>query len=556
MEAFMSVTSVKTYPVNYVSLDTPLNNQSFIQMLYKNILDRPADQGGLNFWTSELNNQLKTRDQVISAFVDSLESASKFQNPSEIVTSLYHSLLVREPDQSGLSYWSTQISSGAQKAGDIAAALAHSAEFTKLQSTNATLPTVNVLWEDFPSWDSITATQLAKLIAYSPDGGTTHPNANLNFIVSGVGPNSTLSALTPISHNGKATAFSNTPDGLYQFIKSISDQVSSITSQDANPVKWGVKGGTGFISYHPDSTSADFVKDWAGWSPKDNSFTLTSDPSSSYQAYIDYSLYLNQYLTSKGLKGFNEVVFETEASGYNANQLFGEYGQQSGLIFKYAGNSTLLKANGSASNWHTLFSADATIGPTNNWNAALNGFASDKYLAQSYDLVGAGYIPDWTGPSVLDPGKVTPAKAASDFANFFANASDANPTQGLNNIKNLISPPGNNQMGTTFNPNASIVFSYGIREDQPLFQNDQYVGNTPQPQPPKDPNAAYRWSANDFANFLAVPGSSSDFEAQLIQNLQSIATKFNPAVTTNFNAEDLIIAVWGGERALDAWIGF
>ena len=184
----MTNSTPQAYSINYISTDNYENNLTFVRMLYNNILDRTGDQNGVNFWTAQLNDHKITRDQLITKFFDSPEIQNQFQTPADAVTNVYRSLLLREPDKAGLDFWTNKIGAGASKISDIAVSLVHSPEFTKIQD-KTTLPIVNTIWEDQASWDSITAEQLAQLIAYNPNGdGQYFPNKKLNIIVSGLGP--------------------------------------------------------------------------------------------------------------------------------------------------------------------------------------------------------------------------------------------------------------------------------------------------------------------------------------------------------------------------------
>lgn len=48
----------------------PTTNRDFVNYLYQSILERPADQNGLDFWTESLDNSLATRGEVLVQFVD------------------------------------------------------------------------------------------------------------------------------------------------------------------------------------------------------------------------------------------------------------------------------------------------------------------------------------------------------------------------------------------------------------------------------------------------------------------------------------------------------
>jgi len=282
--------------------------------------------------------------------------------------------------------------------------------------------------------------------------------------------------------------------------------------------------------------------DWSNWSDGSGKFNLASDVGNSYKAYADYSLYLNQALTQAGIKGFNQVVFETEKSGYSSAALFSPNGDLS--TANYPGNSYLLGLN-HASNWQSLFAADSTTGPTINWNSALGGFGSANNLAQVYDLNSTNYSPAWPNPA-MQPAPNAPKIIASDFANFFADSTPGKPiASALNNIKEMVSGATNTAMpGTSFNPNATFVFTYGLSSsDDPVFQNAQFK-NGQFPDLTKD----YAWNAADFTNFV------QNFRNQLTSNLQTAESKVGTTGAYT-NTQDLSIGVWGGERALDAWFG-
>lgn len=51
----------------------PLNNNGFVNQLYLNVLDRGADAAGSNWWTSLLENQTMSRQEVVIAFSESAE---------------------------------------------------------------------------------------------------------------------------------------------------------------------------------------------------------------------------------------------------------------------------------------------------------------------------------------------------------------------------------------------------------------------------------------------------------------------------------------------------
>jgi hypothetical protein len=48
-----------------------------VQLLYRNVLDREGEPGGIDFWTNSLDSGLATRTDVVIAFSESLEHQAK-----------------------------------------------------------------------------------------------------------------------------------------------------------------------------------------------------------------------------------------------------------------------------------------------------------------------------------------------------------------------------------------------------------------------------------------------------------------------------------------------
>ena len=55
-----------------------VSNESYVNTLYINILDRDADVGGLNYWLGQLNNGVETRYEVLLGFSESVENKGLF----------------------------------------------------------------------------------------------------------------------------------------------------------------------------------------------------------------------------------------------------------------------------------------------------------------------------------------------------------------------------------------------------------------------------------------------------------------------------------------------
>lgn len=101
-------------------------NKLWIESLYKEILGRKADSGGVSFWVGRLNSGT-SRQVVAYDFYQSIESRRKR------VTGLYRDLLQRKPDAGGLEYWAGILKNGRDV--DLAIFLASSTEYYKLSSS-------------------------------------------------------------------------------------------------------------------------------------------------------------------------------------------------------------------------------------------------------------------------------------------------------------------------------------------------------------------------------------------------------------------------------------
>lgn|GEM_PF-5989462 len=87
-----------------------LDNQEFVTLVYKNVLDRSPDQEGLNFWVSELDSNL-SRGALMTSFSESVEfikltktTPPRYQFAGEIER-LYLGFFQRKPNPTDLDYW-------------------------------------------------------------------------------------------------------------------------------------------------------------------------------------------------------------------------------------------------------------------------------------------------------------------------------------------------------------------------------------------------------------------------------------------------------------------
>ena len=55
-----------------------VSDSTYVNTLYKNVLGRDADVGGLNYWMSQLNSGAETRYEALLGFAESAENKSLF----------------------------------------------------------------------------------------------------------------------------------------------------------------------------------------------------------------------------------------------------------------------------------------------------------------------------------------------------------------------------------------------------------------------------------------------------------------------------------------------
>jgi hypothetical protein len=116
------------------------HDQAFINQLYIDLLNRPADPNGMAYWDSQLSAGV-TRTQVALGIEQTLEYAQ------DTVESLYTRYLHRAANSSGLSYFSQLLLQGVT-VEQISAMLAGSAEFYVVQGGGTNGGFLNALYQD------------------------------------------------------------------------------------------------------------------------------------------------------------------------------------------------------------------------------------------------------------------------------------------------------------------------------------------------------------------------------------------------------------------------
>lgn len=118
-----TITSSREFVLNHPSITV----EEFVENMYREALGRSSDKEGCAYWTSTIVDQSSARNAIEAAFA-SAEFSLCGLNPEETVRRIYRSALLREPDKGGLEYYSSLIENGATPL-DIARQATYSQEF-------------------------------------------------------------------------------------------------------------------------------------------------------------------------------------------------------------------------------------------------------------------------------------------------------------------------------------------------------------------------------------------------------------------------------------------
>lgn len=93
------------------STNTTANNSALVSSVYRSLLGREADASGLEFWTGALNGGVidypRLTDSILEAALANGENVAQ-----SAISQLYRSVLGRSVDAGGLSFWSAQLNDG------------------------------------------------------------------------------------------------------------------------------------------------------------------------------------------------------------------------------------------------------------------------------------------------------------------------------------------------------------------------------------------------------------------------------------------------------------
>lgn len=107
---------------------SPQEAQDYVENLYKTQLGRQGEQGGMDYWTNQLQKGLNTKEGVASLFASSPERQLLPQTAANYIKDLYQTQLGRQGDQAGFEYWTNRNQRGLDTREDIAKQFAGSPE--------------------------------------------------------------------------------------------------------------------------------------------------------------------------------------------------------------------------------------------------------------------------------------------------------------------------------------------------------------------------------------------------------------------------------------------
>ena len=135
-----------------------LSNRNFVKLIYDNVLERPYDSSGLDFWTRQLDQKRKTRGAVMANFSESNEYKNK--QAAEVNVSVLHTFLLgRAPTKADFATAVAALEGG-QSVAAYAAELYASTAYANRIAAPLTIaaPTVPSLYAGVPMQIVLTAT--------------------------------------------------------------------------------------------------------------------------------------------------------------------------------------------------------------------------------------------------------------------------------------------------------------------------------------------------------------------------------------------------------------
>ncbi|MBA2496766.1 MAG: DUF4214 domain-containing protein [Acidimicrobiia bacterium] len=95
----------------FISRYGALSHRDFVDRIYRNVLGRAPDPGGLAYWVDQLTSGARDRGSVMVGFSESTENV-RTTGSRITVTLTYLGMLDRAPSSADLTYWANQLATG------------------------------------------------------------------------------------------------------------------------------------------------------------------------------------------------------------------------------------------------------------------------------------------------------------------------------------------------------------------------------------------------------------------------------------------------------------
>lgn len=133
-----SPTPILNQTINYDNMEI----DAFVKRLYQNVLGRNAEASGLNYWKKLLLEKKRTPTQVATeGFFTSNEFRNKNVNDNDFVDILYRTFLNREAEKQGKNYWLAKLKTVSRQ--EVIMGFSNSKEFNNLIESSGWKETSN-----------------------------------------------------------------------------------------------------------------------------------------------------------------------------------------------------------------------------------------------------------------------------------------------------------------------------------------------------------------------------------------------------------------------------
>ncbi|MCU1454221.1 MAG: hypothetical protein JWN46_2367 [Acidimicrobiales bacterium] len=102
-----------------------LSNRGFVQLVYQNVLGRPGESSGVDYWTGQLDQHKRTRGAVMTGFSESAE-CKRITKPTVDVVNIYVGMLRRVPTAGEADLWTSLLARGSPRTDVIRSILSSS----------------------------------------------------------------------------------------------------------------------------------------------------------------------------------------------------------------------------------------------------------------------------------------------------------------------------------------------------------------------------------------------------------------------------------------------